>query len=89
LSKNYKKHKAKIKPSAGLLEFDDFLLGSIQYGPPSGMSVEIGSPMEYAATQQMGDKDRNIPPRPYLGLSSQDEEEIEDVMDAFIDELMK
>lgn len=70
-----------------LLELTSRLLGSIQY-QVHGNKVIVGSNVEYAATQQYGDKrritttvtwkgegkvkvkiNRNIPARPYLGLS--------------------
>lgn len=49
----------------------------------TGNGLEIGSPMEYAAMQQFGGTKADfphlwgdIPARPYLGLSSQDEDAI-------------
>lgn len=55
-----------------------------------GNGVEIGSPMEYAATQQFGAKARSfaggkspwgdIPPRPFLGISEADRLDILDIL---------
>lgn len=64
------------------------LHGSLGYAVAfDGSQVEIGSNLIYAATQQAGDGDRNIPARPYLGLSADDEEELEAVVDDFIREV--
>lgn len=52
------------------------LLESIQYAI-SGPSVDVGSNLVYAATHQFGDPGRNIPARAYLGLSGNDERDIE------------
>ena len=57
------------------------LQGTINY-QLIGTSVEIGSPMKYAKTQQFGEKEHHwhelmvkidIPARPFLGLSHDDE----------------
>jgi len=38
--------------------------------------VQVGSNLIYAATHQFGDPARNIPARPFLGLSTDDRTEI-------------
>lgn len=56
-------------------------------------SVEIGSPMVYAAVQQFGAKAKafgrapwgDIPPRPFLGVSESDQR---DILDLFADYLL-
>lgn len=50
----------------------------------SGDSVEVGSNLVYAATHQFGDPGRRIPPRPYLGLSTDDERDIVDLIDEIV-----
>jgi phage virion morphogenesis protein len=52
-----------------------------------GSQVEIGSNLIYAATHQAGDEDRNIPARPYLGLSADNEEDLEAVVDSYLREV--
>ena len=57
--------------------------------------VSIGSPMEYAAMQQFGGTKSefphlwgNIPARPFLGLSSADEREVLDIIEAHLAEAL-
>ncbi|HXG47690.1 MAG TPA: phage virion morphogenesis protein, partial [Methylomirabilota bacterium] len=59
-----------------LLRAEGGLLDSIQF-LVSDDAVEVGSNLVYAATHQFGDAKRKIPPRPYLGLSAQDQADIE------------
>lgn len=66
-----------------LLVGEQSLLDSIQYAI-AGPSVDVGSNLVYAATHQYGDPDRNIPARPYLGLSSDDERDIMDLVDDIV-----
>lgn len=42
--------------------------------------LQFGSPMEYAATHQFGRDNANIPARPFLGLSSDDNNEVLDIL---------
>jgi phage virion morphogenesis protein len=73
-----------------LLEGERDLLDSIDYTvASSGGAVEIGSNLVYAATHQAGDERRNIPARPYLGLSTDDEDELEQVVDDFLAEVLR
>lgn len=44
-------------------------------------SVEFGTNLIYAATHQFGDADRGIPARPFLGVSSEDELVILDLLE--------
>lgn len=64
-------------PGKALLRDEGELLTSIQYVVNNGDELEVGSNLEYAATHQYGDDDREIPARPYLGLSPEDEAAIE------------
>jgi len=69
------KAKARSKPNAGPLVLDEHLRRLVTNSSCSG--VEIGTPLVYGATHQFGDDDRNIPARPFLGLSDADRDEIE------------
>lgn len=78
-----------------LLENEGDLLDSIQY-VINGDELEVGSNVKYAATHQFGDKrlafgkvDVVIPPRPFLGLSDADMDEVVEVIDDFIDDITK
>lgn len=76
-----------------MLDGEGDLLDSIGYVPDAeqveiGVGVETGSNLIYAATHQMGDDSRNIPARAYLGLSLDDESELEKVVDDFISRAM-
>ena len=65
----------------------------------TGNTLEVGSTMEYAATQQFGAKRGahgrtrrgapipwgDIPPRPFIGLSAEDEANIHDVIKAHLE----
>jgi len=46
----------------------------------SGNQLMFGSSMEYAATHQFGRESANIPARPFLGVSGEDETEIIDIL---------
>jgi phage virion morphogenesis protein len=46
----------------------------------SGNQLMFGSNMEYAATHQFGRDKANIPARPFLGVSGEDETEIIDIL---------
>ncbi len=80
-----KRYAETLHSGKSFLEGEGFLLGSLTYEySPTGHSVEVGSNMIYAATHQYGDAERNIPARPYLGLSSEDESDLEQVIDNFL-----
>jgi phage virion morphogenesis protein len=80
---------AKRHGGHSLLEGEGLLLGSIGYAVAlAGDRVEIGSNMIYAATHQFGDEKRNIPARPFLGLSRDDEAELDDAIDNFISRVL-
>ena len=62
------------------------LMGSIR-GERRGDGVVIGSHMPHAATHQYGDDARGIPARPYLGITPEDESDLVDIVNDFIDGL--
>lgn len=59
------------------------LLDSIQHAVTGG-SVDVGTNLIYAPTHQYGDPERNIPERPFLGLSSDDTYDIMDLVDDIV-----
>lgn len=68
-----KKNKDKILTLYGRLRG----LLNVRAGP---REVRIGTPLIYGATHQFGDPRRNLPARPFLGLSSDDETELLDLL---------
>jgi phage virion morphogenesis protein len=72
LSPEYKKRKKK----GGILELEGDLRISIVSLVTGQTSVEVGTNLVYAATHQFGDPSRNIPQREFLGLSPDNEEAI-------------
>lgn len=60
------------------------LRSSIRFEVDSDFEVEIGTDIIYGATHQFGDPSRNIIARPYLGVSSQDERDIIEEVDRFL-----
>jgi len=71
-----------------LLQGEGDLLDSIQYLAGDD-EVEVGSNLVYAATHQYGDPGRGIPARPYLGLSDEDEQEIDELIRDFAGDLTR
>lgn len=62
-----------------ILRADGHLADTLGY-QASKNQLQFGSPLEYAATQQFGRDNANIPARPFLGVSSSDETEILDIL---------
>ena len=61
-------------------------LGDALYFERRGGGVEVGSALVYAAIHQLsgaGTKRPNIPARPYLGVSDQDEQDLADAVETF------
>ena len=77
LSPRYKKRKRRHQDL--ILALDGYLKGTLAKRVSAGR-LEIGSNRVYAATHQLGDKRRNIPARPFLGLSGADKAEILSVL---------
>ena len=61
-----------LESVVSLLHREGYLQSSIDVQRKSSWDVLVGSVMEYAAVHQWGYKPRNIPARPYLGLSTDD-----------------
>lgn len=55
----------------------------------SGDVLEVGATREYAATHQYGDEDRNIPARPYLGISEEDKDDIISIVGEWFEKNME
>lgn len=91
LSPKYERWKAKrtsgVGKGGGLLMLTGDMDDSIQYFV-TGDELEIGTNLIYGATHQYGDKDRNIPARPFLGLSHENQDDIEDLVTNFFEELI-
>lgn len=68
---------------------------NIEYQLVGNDTLEVGSPMEYAAMQQFGGTKSefpwlwgDIPARPYLGLSSADEGEVLDILNEYLEDAL-
>ena len=73
-----------------LLDGEGDLVDSIVYVVYfDGSAVEIGSNLVYFATHNFGDEDRNIPARESIGLSNDDEEELDAVIEDFFKEVLQ
>jgi len=87
LSPDYLQSKRK-RTSRGadkILILDDFLHGDLAY-QVEGNSLALGSNVLYGATHQFGRG--NIPPRPYLGFSTADIDEIEQIAQDYLAEIL-
>ncbi len=63
------------------------LMGTLNY-QATAREVRIGTPLIYGATHQFGDPRRNIPARPFLGLSSSDEQDLLDILNEHLSRAM-
>ena len=70
-----------------VLDSDGSLIDSITFIVGSN-EVSVGSNLIYAATHQYGREDDGIVARPYLGISPDDESEILDTINGFINEVL-
>ena len=70
-----------------LLEGEGHLIGSLESGADAD-TAWWGSDMVYAATHQFGDAARNIPARPWLGISAQNKRGLADLIDRFLREAL-
>lgn len=73
------------KPKVDLLHASGDLMDDISKAIGKD-SVTVGSDLIYALVQQDGDEERNIPDRPYLGVSKEDLEELGEATLAFVAE---
>jgi phage gpG-like protein len=79
--------KTKANPTDILL--DTFTLRDTINYQADGQGVRIGSPLVKARALQLGYPKRNLPPRPFLGLSAADEQEIVEIFKDHIDSVNK
>jgi phage virion morphogenesis protein len=82
-SDKYKKIVERKYPAASMLRREGYLQQSLDR-EVNDYSVLVGATMEYAAAHQFGYKERNIPARPYLGLSSENIRDLEAAIDSFL-----
>ncbi len=75
LSPRYARRKARKGGGEEILVLSTFLRDQLAYQADSD-GLEFGTNRIYGPTHQFGDPDRNIPARPFLGLSDEDETEI-------------
>lgn len=73
LNEKYKQRKKRNKEK--ILTLDDLLGGTLRY-QASAASLVFGTDRVYGATHQFGRDEANIPARPFLGLSTDDEAEV-------------
>jgi len=69
----------KKKNADKILTLEGYLRDSLSYDT-SVNSLEFGTNSIYGATHQFGDDDRNIPAREYLGISTDDEAAILEIL---------
>ena len=78
LSEDYQKRKKQNKDK--ILTLRGHLRGSLDY-QVTAQALLVGTPIRaYGATHQFGDPRRNIPARPFLGISAHDRTIIEDTL---------
>lgn len=87
-SEPYSEHKARSRDGGAFLDASGELIDSLNY-EASKDEVLVGTNLVYAATHQFGDKKRNIPARPYLGLSKQNELDLIKAVEVAIEQQMK
>lgn len=77
LSPKYQARKKKNRDK--ILVFEGWLVGRLGYDARPDELV-FGTPMIYGATHHFGDPGRNIPARPFLGLSNDDRGGVLDIL---------
>ena len=76
--------KTKANPTDILL--DTFTLRDTIAYQADGQGVRVGSPLVKARSLQLGNPDRALPPRPFLGVSAADEQEIVEIFQDHLNE---
>lgn len=86
LSPAYAEDKARKRPNAGILVYDNFLRGGLA-AVVSGGELAVGTNLPYGARQHFGfvgpdslGRTFDHPARPWLGVSGEDESEIVDIL---------
>ena len=75
LSPRYARRKAKLRPGVPKLVFDNRMLGRLTWQADRTQAL-VGTNVPYAAAQQFGRPDINLPARPWLGTDPEDRNEI-------------
>lgn len=83
LSERYKARKEKYPDQ--ILRLSGHLRDQLHY-EATPQQLYFGTPMEYGAAHQFGYEKRNIPARPYLGLSTADEQQILEIFADYLAE---
>jgi len=73
-----------LEKVVSLLNREGYLHQSIDVQQSGQWSVLVGSAMEYAGVHQWGYKPKNIPARPYLGLSSDNIADLTELAEIFL-----
>ncbi len=81
LSPTYQARKRKNKGK--ILTLEGRLRGLLNY-QVSQDALRVGTPLIYGATHQFGDPRRNIPARPFLGLSAADRNDLLDILNDYL-----
>jgi phage virion morphogenesis protein len=63
-----------------ILVLDGYLRDLLRYQIEGGDSLVFGSDRDYASRHQFGDSRTLLPARPFLGLSGEDETEVEQIL---------
>lgn len=74
------KYKARKKRNPNKILIRDVMLSATLRYQVESDALRFGTPLIYGATHQLGDPDRGIPARPFLGLSADDEGVILDLL---------
>ena len=78
-----------LEKVVSLLNREGYLHQSIDVQQSGQWSVLVGSAREYAGVHQWGYKPKNIPARPYLGLSSNDISDLTELAEIFLKRRMQ
>ena len=78
-----------LEKVVSLLNREGYLHKSIDVQQSGQWSVLVGSAREYAGVHQWGYKLKNIPARPYLGLSSDDISDLTELAEIFLKRRMQ
>jgi phage virion morphogenesis protein len=79
--------KRKRKKSEKILRESGILGDTIAPQMPDSNTVVIGTNSVYGRVHQMGYKEKNIPARPYLGLSAENTQEIMRIMENYVNKI--
>lgn len=78
----------KEKNADKILVLEGFMRDTLAYNT-SPNSMEMGTNLIQGATHQFGDDDRGIPARPFLGVSEDDEQMIQDILQDHFEEALR